>query len=92
MGIPKGLKRRRDPRAAFAPMIIRGAIKATVPAPTLFDTKPASELLFDGYISPLFTTLRKMQPDQPIPEKFGLFSDVSIFTLFDHIFNFRVEK
>lgn len=82
MGIPKGLKRRRDPRAAFARVIVKGAIAATKPAPELFETKTASELLFEGYAPPLFAVLKKMQPDRPIPDKFGLFSDVSTF-LFD---------
>ena len=76
MNIPKGLKRRREARAKFAQNLIKAGI-ATV-KPTLFETHPVSNLLFDGYVPPLFTQLKKMMPKDPIPDKFGLLMDVSI--------------
>lgn len=75
MNIPKGLKRRRDARAKFAKTVVRAAIGAV--KPTLFETHPVSNLLFDGYVPALFTQLKRMMPTDPIPDKFGLFMDVS---------------
>lgn len=77
MNIPKGMKRRREPalKVEFAKTVIKGAI--SVVKPTLFETHPVSDLLFDGYVPPLFTQLKKMMPKDPIPGRFGLLMDVS---------------
>lgn len=76
MNIPKGLKKRKDPKAVFAVMLIKAAIGSV--KPPLFEKRSAGEMLFAGFEVPLFNQMKKMMPDQPIPDKFGLLADVSI--------------